>query len=84
MSNTQVATTKKNTVVEQVTAKVQAFQQNGEIHFPLPTRLRTLLNQLILCRKIQKQANKMVIDQFLKRARKRVLPILCLIWLFKA
>ncbi|MCY9097404.1 recombinase RecT [Bacillus inaquosorum] len=34
MSNTQVATTKKNTVVEQVTAKVQAFQQNGEIHFP--------------------------------------------------
>ncbi|MBL5768008.1 recombinase RecT [Heyndrickxia sporothermodurans] len=34
MSNQNQVTTKKNTVVEQVTAKVQQFQQNGEIHFP--------------------------------------------------
>ncbi|CUB44744.1 MULTISPECIES: recombinase RecT [Bacillus] len=35
MSNQQVAnTTKKSTVVDQVAAKVQTFQENGEIHFP--------------------------------------------------
>ncbi|MGE6260903.1 recombinase RecT [Heyndrickxia sporothermodurans] len=34
MSNQNQVATKKNTVVEQVTAKVQQFQQNGEIHFP--------------------------------------------------
>ncbi|MGE8207737.1 recombinase RecT [Heyndrickxia sp. NPDC080065] len=34
MSNQNQVAAKKSSVVDQVTAKVQQFQQNGEIHFP--------------------------------------------------